>query len=83
MAWGTYGRYIPNLTRQDGSAPERQLAKELPSVTAQVGHSGLFWGSGMKSMNWIDSKKKLVEAAGVEPASENIPLKHLHVYPGI
>ena len=23
----------------------------------------------------------MVEAAGVEPASENIPLKHLHTYP--
>jgi hypothetical protein len=25
----------------------------------------------------------MVEAAGVEPASENIPLKHLHTYPEI
>ena len=24
----------------------------------------------------------MVEAAGVEPASENIPLKPLHTYPG-
>ena len=23
----------------------------------------------------------MVEAAGVEPASENIPLRHLHTYP--
>ena len=26
--------------------------------------------------------KSMVEAAGVEPASENIPLKPLHTYPG-
>jgi hypothetical protein len=26
---------------------------------------------------------KLVEAAGVEPASANIPLRRLHTYPGI
>ena len=25
----------------------------------------------------------MVEAAGVEPASENIPLKPLHTYPGL
>jgi len=25
----------------------------------------------------------MVEAAGVEPASENIPLKHLHTYLGV
>ena len=28
-------------------------------------------------------ERRLVEAAGVEPASENIPLKHLHTYPEI
>ena len=28
-------------------------------------------------------ERSLVEAAGVEPASENIPLKHLHTYPEI
>ena len=26
-------------------------------------------------------KRRLVEAAGVEPASESIPHGHLHVYP--
>jgi len=30
----------------------------------------------------LRSKRRLVEAAGVEPASENIPLKPLHTYPG-
>lgn len=31
-AYRTYGRYFPNLTRQDGSAFERQLANALPPV---------------------------------------------------
>lgn len=32
MVYRAYGRYIPNLTRQDGSAFERQLAQALPPV---------------------------------------------------
>ncbi len=28
------------------------------------------------------SLRRMVEAAGVEPASESIPPKHLHAYPG-
>ena len=31
MVYKTYGRYIPNLTRQDGSAFERQLTKAMQS----------------------------------------------------
>ena len=55
MVYRTYGRYIPNLTRQDGSAFERQLPQELPSVTTQVRHNfrhnGLFWGSATNITN--------------------------------
>ncbi len=31
----------------------------------------------------LRSKLRLVEAAGVEPASEGIPLKRLRAYPGL
>lgn len=29
MVYKTYGRYIPNLTRRDGSAFERQFVEEI------------------------------------------------------
>ncbi len=39
MVYKTYGRYIPNLTRQDGSAFEQQFATEMAHRTAQNGHN--------------------------------------------
>ena len=34
MVYRTYGRYIPNLTRQDGSAFERQISEALQPVVS-------------------------------------------------
>ena len=44
MVYKTYGRYIPNLTRQDGSAFERlyseSTSKSLDTISHNLGHNG-------------------------------------------
>jgi hypothetical protein len=37
-----------------------------------------FAGCGFFGLNWILLDLQMVEAAGVEPASENAPLPYLH-----
>lgn len=39
MVYKTYGRYIPNLTKMDGSAIERQFSKATDENSDQVGHN--------------------------------------------
>jgi len=39
MVYRTYGRYIPNLTRKDGSAFERQWAAGLNPIVPENGHN--------------------------------------------
>ena len=62
MIYKTYGRYIPNLSRHDGSAFERQFLentdKKWDTISHNYGHNG---------QNYA--------AAGVEPASENMLLR--------
>lgn len=41
MLFKTYSRFIPNLTRQDGSAMDRLLASRLLNNTTQTHHSSL------------------------------------------
>lgn len=40
MLFRVYSRYIPNLTRQDGSAFERLLASRFPTAPNSDGHNG-------------------------------------------
>lgn len=40
MLFQTYSRYIPNLTRQDGSAFERLLASRFPTALSATGQNG-------------------------------------------
>jgi hypothetical protein len=44
MIYKTYGRYIPNLTRHDGSAFERQFLenthKKRDTISHNSGHNG-------------------------------------------
>jgi len=39
MVYKTYGRYIPNLTKMDGSAIERQFAESENRKGSEVGHN--------------------------------------------
>jgi len=45
MVYRTYGRYIPNLTRQDGSAFERlygqSVCQKPDTLGHKAGHNGL------------------------------------------
>jgi integrase len=49
MVYKTYGRYIPNLTRQDGSAFERQYAGAGDEKVDTFGHNwAQFWAQSPK-----------------------------------
>lgn len=37
MIYRTYGRYIPNLTRQDGSAFEKRISQKFKEVKSEIG----------------------------------------------
>jgi integrase len=50
MVYKTYGRYIPNLTRQDGSAFEKLYSESTSENMDTIRHN--FGHNGQKSCPW-------------------------------
>jgi integrase len=50
MVYKTYGRYIPNLTRRDGSAFEKLYSEPTTEKMGTIGHN--FGHNGQKSCPW-------------------------------
>ena len=69
MITDKYFSYIPNMTHHDGSKFMAEYEKKVKKEP-QMSPRQVFW--------WSNYLISLVEAGGVEPPSENIPLRHLH-----
>ena len=69
MITDKYFSYIPNMTHYDGSKFMEEYKKKGEKRAPNEPHSGFFSPKLLILM---------VEAGGVEPPSENIPLRHLH-----
>ena len=77
MVLWTYGRYIPNLTRQDGFAFERQYDQATKGEGHTESAQSLKFSLPLR-FNCLKLNHYLVEAGGVEPPSGNIPSWRLH-----
>ena len=51
MIYGTYGRYIPNLTHHDGSEFEKRYAKALSGEKKNSGAIGHNVGQNLQNFN--------------------------------
>ena len=72
MIIDSYFSYIPNLTHQDGILFVQEYEKKRPEVPQK------YHRPDNDSVTYLIYQVILVEAAGVEPASGNLPLQLLH-----